>query len=328
MTDVSCGDVSGRQWVALSNGMDAFTGGGLWKDAGCVGPGATRIAAGDFNGDGKGDIYCHGERGNTWVALSNGTDAFTSEGLWLGNWCAYAQFGTGDFNGDGKTDVFCHEYGGNNWVALSNGMDAFIRAASPWLGNWCAYAQFGTGDFNGDGKTDVFCHGIYTDNRTWVAKSGSLLGITDLLARVSNSIGGTTTIEYKPSTVYSNTQLPFPVQTVSSVTANDGNSVVSTTKYEYSGGFYDFKERDFRGFNHVTVTSNATGPTSEQKVMETWFHQGNDTAVDANDPNVSVAYMKESRIVRGSEMHLVHQTYIQKQRSVISPSLMGPLLLF
>jgi len=78
--------------------------------------------------------------------------------------------------------------------------------------------------------------------------------------------------------MYNNTQLPFPIQTVSSITNNDGNGNVSTTNYTYSGGYFHIGERDFRGFNYAKETGQ-TGPNGEQSVTETWFHQGNETTV-------------------------------------------------
>jgi len=67
----------------------------------------------------------------------------------------------------------------------------------------------------------------------------------DLLASIDNGLGGSTAIEYTPSTQYSNTLLPFPVQTVSSITTNDGNNIVSSVTYTYSGGFYHIVIRNF-----------------------------------------------------------------------------------
>jgi RHS repeat-associated protein len=81
------------------------------------------------------------------------------------------------------------------------------------------------------------------------------------------------------------------MQTVSSVTTNDGNGHVATTLYTYAGGYYHIGERDFRGFQKVTVFG-PIGPNGEQTITETWFHQGNDTAVDVNNPDALVGYMK------------------------------------
>ena len=78
--------------------------------------------------------------------------------------------------------------------------------------------------------------------------------------------------------------------TVSSITVNDGNGNVATTTYSYAGGYYHLGEREFRGFNSVTVT----GPEAagERTITKTWFHQGNDTAVDVNDPTVAEGYLQ------------------------------------
>jgi len=97
-------------------------------------------------------------------------------------------------------------------------------------------------------------------------------------------------ISYIPSPPYANTQLPFPVQTVSAISTNDGNGNVATTSYTYSGGFYHIAERDFRGFAYAKVTG-PVGPNGEQAITETWFHQGNDTDVDLNNPFVSIGYL-------------------------------------
>ena len=85
------------------------------------------FGTGDFNGDGKTDLWCHdGNAGNTVVAFSNGAGGFSSSAVW-GAWCGGgAGFGTGDFNGDGKTDLRCHDgTNGNTSVALSNGAGGF-----------------------------------------------------------------------------------------------------------------------------------------------------------------------------------------------------------
>ena len=92
-------------------------------------------------------------------------------------------------------------------------------------------------------------------------------GLTDRLITVDNGIDGTTALSYNPSTQYTNNYLPFVIQTLSSVTVNDGNGVSSTTNYTYSGGFYDYEDREFRGFQYVQATDPINTTT------ETWFKQ-------------------------------------------------------
>jgi len=116
----------------------------------------------------------------------------------------------------------------------------------------------------------------------------------DLVTKLTNSFGGVTNVTYTPSTQYSNRLLPFPVQTVSEISTNDGKGNVATTYYKYSGGFFHVGERDFRGFNEVSVW----GPVSygKQTRTTTYFHQGSDTAVIieglADNPFSTVGYTK------------------------------------
>ncbi len=145
-------------------------------------------------------------------------------------------------------------------------------------------------DVNGDGLADMVASRLGT-NQGWRSSVALVNGTPLLLETIANGLGGSTTIEYTPSTQYANTQLPYPVQTVSAITTDDGNSHVATSTYTYEGGFHHLGERDFRGFAHVTVTGPA-GPSGEQTLTETWFHQGNDTEVDVNTPNVPNGYLK------------------------------------
>jgi len=120
------------------------------------------------------------------------------------------------------------------------------------------------GDFNGDGKSDIFFYAP-GDGNHWVGVSDG--PVPDLLSSISNGIGGTTTISYQSSSAYTNTLLPFIVQTVSSITVNDGNGNSSTTTYTYSGGYFDYMDKEFRGFQYVKATA-PNGTTTE-----TWFKQ-------------------------------------------------------
>lgn len=84
-----------------------------------------------------------------------------------------------------------------------------------------------------------------------------------LLHRIDNGLGAITEIEYKSAETWRNkdrrhgndwtTFLPFPVQTVASITVTDrwtGHS--AKTRFEYKNGHYDGAERVFRGFAEVT----------------------------------------------------------------------------
>jgi len=249
----------------------------------------------DFNGDGKTDLWCHAEF-DVSVAIStdrNFAPTYTNPAFC--NW-EYS-FGTGDFNGDGKTDLWCH-MGNDVLVAL---WADYNFATFYSNGGFCGSTwPVGSGDFNGDGKADLLCH---AGSDVTVATAGTTVGYPDVLNSMNNGFGATTTAAYVPSTQASNTQLPFSLQRVNTITTNDGNGNVATTSYAYSGGFYHIGERDLRGVNYVKVTG-PVGPNGERTITETWFHQGNDTAVDVNNPNVANGYMKgkpyRTRVTDGS----------------------------
>jgi RHS repeat-associated protein len=128
---------------------------------------------GDFNGDGKTDLFCHIPlTSQNVVAMSNGASGFTGKPA-FGPWCG-GDIATGDFNGDGKTDLWCHNTTTfNNTIALSNGAGGFTSSPSFV---WCPGA-FGVGDFNGDGKADLWCHNTTTFNNS-VQLSNGLGGFT------------------------------------------------------------------------------------------------------------------------------------------------------
>ncbi|RJQ16385.1 MAG: hypothetical protein C4560_09415, partial [Nitrospiraceae bacterium] len=128
------------------------------------------------------------------------------------------------------------------------------------------------GDWNGDGITDVMWYDRSTGNNQWYVDNSNP---PDLISTISNGIGGTTTLEYLPSSSYDNCKdiegktvcLPFVTQTLASVTTNDGNGNSSTTTYDYSGGYFDYTDREYRGFEYVKSTA-PNGTTTEM-----WFKQ-------------------------------------------------------
>lgn len=138
--DLYCHEVSGngRTSVATSNGSTLLTqppspnGDGIWLDSWCLHGGAA-FGTGDFNNDGRDDLYCHDRTGygDTWVALSNGT-SFTATpgginggGHWLGAWCREGNsFGAADLDGDGRDDFYCR------WLSTLSESTALLVAKS------------------------------------------------------------------------------------------------------------------------------------------------------------------------------------------------------
>jgi hypothetical protein len=129
-----------------------FVHSGSWTGAG---HGADGWYVGDFNGDGKDDIfrYVPGVSG-AQVFLSSGVK-FNYDGSWTGAGHGADGWYVGDFNGDSYDDIFRYVPGVSGaQVFLSNGA-MFIYAGS-WTGAGHGADGWYVGDFNGDGFDDIF----------------------------------------------------------------------------------------------------------------------------------------------------------------------------
>ncbi len=115
-----------------------------------------------------------------------------------------------------------------------------------------------------------------------------------LLKQIDNNMGNITRLHYAASTKFyledrkENrpwvTNLPFPVQVIEKIETID-NIVGSrlTNKYRYHHGFYDYNEKEFRGFGFVETWDTEDFSTINQAEKEhyvapvytkTWYHTG------------------------------------------------------
>ena len=250
-----------------------------------------KVRSGDFNGDGLSDVFIYQHMGDgddqgtwrLWLATGSGfTEVQTRSSNPSVN--AWQNFVVSDYNADGKADLFVSrspEFGGSQ-LWHSTGSDFVLHSSSGTAPPGLLYP----GDYTGNGTADLF----YLDNgtyRLWATDPK----VPDLLNYTANGIGGTKTLEYTPSTQWDNTLLPFPVQTLSRVTTNDGNGNSAVTGYSYEGGYFYIPDKEFRGF-HKAHVQHPPGANGEYLLTRTSFHQGNDTAINVNNPDVPDGYMK------------------------------------
>lgn len=257
----------------------------------------------DMNGDGLPDqvVYYVTPPYNTWVVYFNNGHGFDANGVnWPVSGSSYIRqtdlngtsFDLIDMNGDGLPDRV--EYGNSTWRVYLNTGSGFgpgIDWPTPG-GNYIRNNSFNRFTDNCDQNyyTITFFYGNYTDVIDMngdglpdrVVYSGSCSPpytncpwsvylnkgpVSDLLSKVENGIGGTIQFTYAPSTLYTNHYLPFVVQTVKSVSFNDGNGLISTINHSYGGGYYHPNEREFRGFEYVKQTK------PNMTTVETWYYQ-------------------------------------------------------
>jgi hypothetical protein len=112
--------------------------------------------AGDFNGDGYGDIA------SQWfssIYMKFGNANVKSTGFTSATWAIAGPWGqaaytkVGDFNGDGLTDI-ASMAGGNAYMKINTG-SGFVSVTWPISNLWMQGAYTFAGDFNADGLDDI-----------------------------------------------------------------------------------------------------------------------------------------------------------------------------
>ncbi len=230
----------------------------------------------DINGDGLTDAII--SRDSSFlpvvkkVLINNGKDFieinwsipefFVADQL-FGDPICYTRYGVDqgvrlvDVNGDGFIDMV---------KGSGNTKNVYLNKGTGWyLSNeWTLPVTFvdsllqnqgiRLGDVNGDGFIDI----IQSSTKTWLNNATK----NYLLKNIITQLGGSVQIDYKKSSDINNTgsdsvsDLGFNVWIVSNITYDNGingpNHISSITSYDYSGGVYDYNEKEFRGFGYVS----------------------------------------------------------------------------
>ncbi len=235
----------------------------------------------DINGDGLPDII------QSYRCLNTGCLPSTTAGL--DNTYVYLNTGSGWLY-DPSWTMPADQY--------SLDSNAMTGSPNPMVSGHNVHIDFDTGhlndndvfaemsDANGDGMPDIVqsyrCLNdgclptttagldksyIYQANYTPLVLTGVNLGT-----------GGSYAMTYKPVSEYTgaNNAVPYVVQTLNTITTNDGFGTTGTTTYTYSGGTYYFNPlgyttKKFAGFKEITATDAAGN------VTKTYYHTGNGT---------------------------------------------------
>jgi len=144
-------------------------------------------------------------------------------------------------------------------------------------------------DVDGDGYLDI----VESEKESELKVTRSAIGRTNMLKSVTNSLGGTFTLDYAHTTpTYG---LPGGKWVMSALTVDDGihdDGPVMTTAFEYKDGKRDRHEREFLGFGEV-ITKNLdteNGNSVYRQAVENYdvanyYTQGNVTATSVEDAN-------------------------------------------
>ncbi len=115
-----------------------------------------KIAAGDFNGDGKPDLaVTNMSSGTVGILLGNGSGGFSAAKTFATGGAGSSGIVAADFNGDGKLDLaVTNMSGGTVGILLGNGDGTFSAATVYGTGGSSPFDVVAA-DFNGDGKLDL-----------------------------------------------------------------------------------------------------------------------------------------------------------------------------
>jgi hypothetical protein len=170
----------------------------------------------------------------------------------------------GDVDGDGLVDYISrdalrlHGYASSPVISPQDSKYNYIYGGDPFF-DLLAY------------KSDIQEASQNTLAQLTRANASSSTALPNLLTQVTTEMGAISTFEYKPSTAFKNTYLPFPVAAVTKVTVDDGRGNLATTKYDYSLGLYDTVNRKFLGFKTSTKTlPKLAGETGNPTVVTTY----------------------------------------------------------
>ena len=248
----------------------------------------------DVNGDGKADlvrIWGDNGRSRAQVNLSNGVnfDTLLSNndfGAW--NPPFTKDFFT-DVNGDGRMDIVRIHYTANNTASAQvllfdgNGYPPESgQTSNSIVGTWDTSFKDAFADVNGDGKADLVR--IWHNNGRAIAQVDMVDGGAtppDYLIRKTNGKGGTTVIDYTPSTAWPSANVSrggaFP--TVSSIVVLDGRGNSGVTTYSYADAKYSPAVQAFLGFAYQRAVVDDLGTYVETYNRQTIQSVGQADAV-------------------------------------------------
>jgi hypothetical protein len=226
----------------------------------------------------------------------------------------YAKFDAGrirlaDMDGSGATDMLYLETDGFQIFMnrCGNGLDEPYTQAWPEGVRYDRFSQVSLADLNGLGFSSLVLTVPHMKPRHWRFDYPAVKPY--LLQGTDNNMGAVGSVTYRSSAQEwldekqslqaagrpAESRLPFPLHVVVQQTQLDeitGNRL--TQQIQYRLGYYDNREREFRGFGLVLQTdTEQAGVQKEEEgftapiLSKTWFHTGRYPEPDREDYNTS-----------------------------------------
>ncbi len=135
------------------------------------------VAIGDFDGDGKSDIYWRNSatgRNDLW--LMNGAAPTTATTVYIEPSASWKVRGTGDFNGDGRADVFWrNDTTGRNYLQFMDGLSVLATSNFTVDVPDQAWQIVAIRDFDADGRSDLYWRNSQTGrNDLWLMNGAAI----------------------------------------------------------------------------------------------------------------------------------------------------------
>jgi hypothetical protein len=242
--------------------------------------GAYNFHSGDYNGDGISDLYLIGAAASYFCAGPGIATANNCVQTVAGNWQAAYRILPSDYNGDGVTDLVLVG-SANTYFCAGPGISTSNNCVAKVTGNWQGF-DIRPGDYDGDGTADLF---LISDASRYFVEMG--VGKPDRVSTITNGLGASTSITYKPLTdasvyvkgtgsVYPVVDIQAPMYVVSNVASSNGIGGTVGTSYNYYYARANQNGGGFLGFNIVRSCDTNVTPNicTQTTYTQDYPHQG------------------------------------------------------